>query len=198
MQTVKPAMLNEEMRRKMQGHIKKNCFKWKRDNKAKGKNEKEDEGGDRVSTADLVDDLIFVTDADVVNAVSDDQSWVIDSGATLHVTPRKEFFTSLKSGSFGKLKMGNDAVAEVVGIGDVCLETQMGTKLLLKDNQTFHSRSKHIDVRYHWIRDVLDAKLLELAKVQTDDNGADMLTKALPKWKFDVCCEIAGLAITST
>ncbi|VFQ58429.1 unnamed protein product [Cuscuta campestris] len=29
--------------------------------------------------------------------------------------------------------MGNDAVAEVVGIGDVCLETQMGTKLLLKD-----------------------------------------------------------------
>ncbi|VFQ86020.1 unnamed protein product, partial [Cuscuta campestris] len=180
MQTVKPTMLNEEMRRKMQGsssqsevlvtehrgrnanrdqrgrgksrsksksryknvechychntgHIKKNCFKWKRDNKAKGKNEKKDEGGDRVSTADLVDDLIFVTDADVVNAVSDDQSWVIDSGATLHVTPRKEFFTSLKSGSFGKLKMGNDAVAEVVGIGDVCLETQMGTKLLLKD-----------------------------------------------------------------
>ncbi|VFQ72031.1 unnamed protein product [Cuscuta campestris] len=115
------------------GHIKKNCFKWKRDNKPKGKNEKKDEGANRVSTADLVDDLIFVTNADVVNAVSDDQSWVIDSGAMLHVTPRKEFFTSLKAGSFGKLKMGNDAVVEVVGIGDVCLVTQMGTKLLLKD-----------------------------------------------------------------
>ncbi|RDX69268.1 hypothetical protein CR513_51640, partial [Mucuna pruriens] len=31
--------------------------------------------------------------------------------------------------------------------------------------------SKHFDLRYHWIRDALDAKLLELAKVHTDDNG---------------------------
>ncbi|XP_057432549.1 germacrene A acid 8-beta-hydroxylase-like [Lotus japonicus] len=49
----------------------------------------------------------------------------------------------------------------------------------LGKNSTFHSRSKHIDVRYHWIRDALDAGLLELAKVHTDDNGADMMTKLL-------------------
>jgi hypothetical protein len=30
----------------------------------------------------------------------------------------------------------------------------------LSKNSTFHSRSKHIDVRYHWIRDALDEKLL--------------------------------------
>ncbi|CAH9086863.1 unnamed protein product [Cuscuta epithymum] len=48
----------------------------------------------------------------------------------------------------------------------------------LGKNPTFHSRSKHIDVRYHWIRDVLDARQLELVKVHTDDNGADMMTKA--------------------
>ena len=68
----------------------------------------------------------------------------------------------------------------------------------LGKNPTFHSRSKHIDVRYHWIRDALDAKLLELKKVHTDDNGADMMTKALPRGKFEVCCEIAGLAVIST
>jgi len=68
----------------------------------------------------------------------------------------------------------------------------------LSKNPTFHSRSKHIDVRYHWIRDALDAKLLELEKVHTDDNGADMMTKALPRGKFEVCCEIAGLAVIST
>ena len=62
----------------------------------------------------------------------------------------------------------------------------------LGKNPTFHSRSKHIDVRYHWIRDALDAKLLELEKVDTDDNGANMMTKALPRGKFEVCCEIAG------
>ena len=68
----------------------------------------------------------------------------------------------------------------------------------LGKNSTFHSKSKHIDVRYHWIRDALDAKLLELAKIHIDDNGADMMTKALPRGKFEACCEVAGLAVLST
>ena len=34
----------------------------------------------------------------------------------------------------------------------------------LGKNLTFHSRSKNIDVRYHWIQDALDVKLMELAK----------------------------------
>ena len=46
----------------------------------------------------------------------------------------------------------------------------------LGKNSTFHGRSKHIDVRYHWIRDVLDSNLLKLEKIHTDDNGSDMLT----------------------
>ena len=49
----------------------------------------------------------------------------------------------------------------------------------LSKNSTFHSRSKHIDVRYYWIRDVLDSKLLQLEKDHTDDNISDMLTKPL-------------------
>ncbi|RDX88355.1 hypothetical protein CR513_30067, partial [Mucuna pruriens] len=65
-------------------------------------------------------------------------------------------------------------------------------------NSTFHSRSKHIDVRYHWIRDALDAKLLELVKVHIDDNGADMMTKTLSRAKFEACCEITRVTIIST
>ena len=68
----------------------------------------------------------------------------------------------------------------------------------LGKNSTFHSRSKHIDVRYHWIRDALDAKLLELAKIYTNDNGVDMMTKALLRGKFEACCEIVDLTVTST
>ena len=68
----------------------------------------------------------------------------------------------------------------------------------LAKNSNFHARSKHIDVRYHWIRDVLDSKLLELEKVHTDDNGADMMTKALSREKFETCCLIAGMARAST
>ena len=65
-------------------------------------------------------------------------------------------------------------------------------------NPTFHNRFKHIDVKYHWIHDILDAKLLELDKVHTDDNGFDMMIKVLPREKFEACCDIVGLAISST
>ncbi|WP_036768046.1 Ty1/Copia family ribonuclease HI, partial [Plesiomonas shigelloides] len=44
----------------------------------------------------------------------------------------------------------------------------------LRKNSSFHSRSKHIDVRYHWIRDVLEKKQLQLEKIHTDENGSDM------------------------
>nr|GMD98856.1 Retrovirus-related Pol polyprotein from transposon TNT 1-94 [Ipomoea batatas] len=46
--------------------------------------------------------------------------------------------------------------------------------------------SKHIDTRYHWIRDILECKMLELEKIHTDDNGSDMMTKALPRGKFEI------------
>ena len=60
-------------------------------------------------------------------------------------------------------------------------------------NPSFHSRSKHIKRRYHWIREVLEKKELYLEKVHTDENGSDMMTKGLPKGKHEICCAKAGL-----
>ena len=63
----------------------------------------------------------------------------------------------------------------------------------LSKNSSFHSRSKHIDVRYHWVRDVLEKKLLELNKVHTDKNVSDMLTKVVTKDKHLFCRSGAGM-----
>ena len=63
----------------------------------------------------------------------------------------------------------------------------------LSKNSTLHSRSKHIDVRYHWIHDVLESKQLYLEKIYTSENGSDMLTKCLPKEKLEACSQRAGL-----
>ena len=57
----------------------------------------------------------------------------------------------------------------------------------LSKNSTFHSRSKHIDVRYHWIHDVLESNQLHLEKIHTSENGSNMLTKCLPKEKLEAC-----------
>jgi hypothetical protein len=39
---------------------------------------------------------------------------------------------------------------------------------------------------------------LELTKVHTNDNGSDMMAKALPRGKFETFCDIVGLGISST
>ena len=59
--------------------------------------------------------------------------WVIDSAALYHATPNKEFFTVYKVGDFCKVKMGNSNNANIVGVGDVCIQTKIGCTLTLKD-----------------------------------------------------------------
>ncbi|XP_073061797.1 secreted RxLR effector protein 161-like [Primulina eburnea] len=44
-----------------------------------------------------------------------------------------------------------------------------------------------------WMKDVLEKKLLKLEKIHTDENGSDMMTKTLPKWKLEYCRTVAGL-----
>ncbi|PNX76387.1 copia protein [Trifolium pratense] len=68
----------------------------------------------------------------------------------------------------------------------------------LSKNSSFHSRSKHIDVRYHWIRDMLDSKQLQLEKIHTDNNCSDMMTKSLLKDKYEFCRTTTGLLEPST
>ena len=65
----------------------------------------------------------------------------------------------------------------------------------LVKNSTYHLKSKHINVRYHWIRDVLDQKQLQLEKIHTTKNVSDMMTKSLPKEKLESCKQRAGLVV---
>ena len=63
----------------------------------------------------------------------------------------------------------------------------------LSKNATYHSRTKHIEVRYHWIRDATEKKRFKLKKIHTDKNAADMMTKVIPKQKMEFCSMLAGM-----
>jgi len=54
----------------------------------------------------------------------------------------------------------------------------------LAKNPSHHERSKHIDVKFHYIRNVIGQKDVELVKVHTVENLSDMLTKALSAHRF--------------
>ena len=49
----------------------------------------------------------------------------------------------------------------------------------LAKNSAFHSRTKHIQLKYHFIRSVLEDGQLKLEKIHTSQNPADMLTKVV-------------------
>ena len=63
----------------------------------------------------------------------------------------------------------------------------------LSKNSMYHSCSKHIEVRYHWLRLVVEQQSFELKKIHTDENPADMLTKVLSREKLKLCARLADM-----
>ena len=54
-------------------------------------------------------------------------------------------------------------------------------------------RSKHINVRYHKIQNMINDGELNLVKVYTKDNATDMLTKSLTSDKFMYCLNLVNV-----
>jgi hypothetical protein len=57
--------------------------------------------------------------------------------------------------------------------------------IALTKNPAYHSRTKHIDIRHHFIRDAVEVGAVELQYCATDDMVADVLTKALARDKHE-------------
>ena len=57
----------------------------------------------------------------------------------------------------------------------------------------FDDRSKHIDIRYHFIRDMVQRGAVRLDHIGIDKLVADILTKPLGKVKFPTFCESLGI-----
>jgi hypothetical protein len=54
----------------------------------------------------------------------------------------------------------------------------------LTENLVFHDRSKHIDMKYHYIRDLVQRKTVKLQYIATSEQVVDILTKPLPLRQF--------------
>lgn len=63
----------------------------------------------------------------------------------------------------------------------------------LAENPVMHSRTKHIDIRHHFVRQAIKEDKLRVKHVPTADMAADIFTKALPKSKHIKCMECLGL-----
>ena len=132
--------------------MKKNYYEFKKDLKEE-KVKQKDEGTSAVIT---VDDgiVVFVDESECLHTLGDKVEWVVDTVASYHVTPRKDFFTSYRTGDFNNVRMGNSSVAKILGIGDICMKTDVGCTLVLKE-----------------VRHVLDLRLNLISGLALDRDG---------------------------
>ena len=65
--------------------------------------------------------------------------------------------------------------------------------IFIASNPVTEKRSKHIDIRFHFIREVIQKKFAELYFIDGENNPADMLTKNLGRIKFQKFRDMIGL-----
>ena len=83
-----------------------------------------------------------------------------------------------------------------LGVGQetaTTIYTNSQSALAVARNPVFHARTKHIEVHYHYVRERLFAGEISLVYVPTQDNLADLFTKALPREKFEAFRKALGL-----
>ncbi|KAA8523891.1 hypothetical protein F0562_010314 [Nyssa sinensis] len=116
-----------------EGHLKRNCYAWKREQKEENNNQKKNEEKNTTATFEGDEVVVLSCGEEECLHVGNEIEWVVDTGASYHATYNKEFFTSYKAGDFGTVKMGNTSHSKIVGIGDVCIRTSVGCMMTLRD-----------------------------------------------------------------
>ena len=120
--------------------------------------------------------------------------FLIDGGAISWLSCKQELVTlsTVEAEYVAATHAAKEAVWLRRLIGELSPSLLCGT-LLLCDNQAalklatddnYRARTKHINIRYHYIRQVISSGDIEIAYCPTEDMTVDILTKALPSWKI--------------
>ncbi|GKE62796.1 ribonuclease H-like domain, reverse transcriptase, RNA-dependent DNA polymerase [Tanacetum coccineum] len=75
----------------------------------------------------------------------------------------------------------------------ITIQVDNKSAIALLKNPVFHGRSKHIDTKYHFIRECVEREDIQVEFVSGEYQKADILTKALPKIKFLTMRQLIGL-----
>ena len=113
------------------GLLNKDC----RAPKKKGDRQQETTQEANVASDVLRDALILALD-------NTSDYWVVDSGASCHVTPHRKFFHDYVQGDFGHVLLGDDEPCKIVGMGNVRIKLNNGNEWLLKDVRNIPSMKK--------------------------------------------------------
>lgn len=85
-----------------------------------------------------------------------------------------------------------DEILKLLQVNSVKHQCHIDNELAIKlaDHPIFHSKTKHIKVRYHFARELVNSGLIEVRHIGTKDQIADICTKILPRKQFEYLCDL--------
>ena len=122
----------------VKGRVKKNCPNPKKKGGSNKKNS--DYASSSVSLAsddDYGDVLVLSVDSPI-------ETWILDSGASFHSSPCKEYFQNFKSGKFGKVFLADDNPLDIEGTGNIMIRTSSGSSWELEDVRYIPGQRKNL------------------------------------------------------
>jgi hypothetical protein len=86
-------------------------------------------------------------------------------------------------------------LSDMIGLESGAPELRVDNQsaITLSKNPVFHERSKHIETRFHFIRECIEKNKINLVYTATDTQLADILTKALGRVRFLELCARIGI-----
>jgi transposase InsO family protein len=105
------------------GHMKRECLEWN-----KGK-EESSTSVNVVADSESDGDMLSVSSStDGLN-----NSWLLDSACSFHVTPHRNWFDTYRSINCGSVRMGNDAACTIIGMGTIKIKMSDGVVRTLEE-----------------------------------------------------------------
>ena len=80
-------------------------------------------------------------------------------------------------------------------LGTVPLRCDNTSAINISKNPVHHSRTKHIEIRHHFLRDHVEKGSIEMEHCRTEEQVADIFTKALDRQPFEHLRMLLGMIL---
>ncbi|GKD34103.1 putative ribonuclease H-like domain-containing protein [Tanacetum coccineum] len=128
-------------------------------------------------------ELVAYTDSDYAGATQDRKS-----------TTRAEYVAA--ASCYGQvLWIQNQLLDYGYNFMNTMIHIDNNSTICIIENPVQHSKTKHIEIRHHFIRDCNAKKLIQMVKINTDHNVADLLTKGFDAGRFQYLVSSIGMLV---